>query len=75
MFVMQMFYYRIQFTLDEFGVSLELNNIVVGVTELIANLILTQLLYRIPRKLFLRILILLLMGLYFLLILVENKIM
>jgi hypothetical protein len=30
MFVMQMFYYRTQFTLDRFGISLQLNTIVVG---------------------------------------------
>lgn len=32
MFVMQMFYYRTQFTLDRFGISLQLNTIVVGLT-------------------------------------------
>lgn len=30
MFVIQMFYYRTQFTLDQFGISLELNTVVVG---------------------------------------------
>lgn len=32
MFMMQMFYYRTQFTLDRFGISLEVNTIIVGCT-------------------------------------------
>ena len=32
MFTIQMFYYRTQFTLDRFGVSLTLNTIVVGIS-------------------------------------------
>lgn len=38
MFMMQMFYYRTQFTLDRFGISLEINTIIVGVAETCANI-------------------------------------
>lgn len=31
MFTLQMFYYRTQFTLDRFGISLTLNTIIVGI--------------------------------------------
>lgn len=72
MFVMQMFYYRIQFTLGEFGVSLELNTIVVGVSEIIVNLVFTQLLSRSPRRFLIRIMMIILMGLFLLLILIDN---
>ena len=69
MFVMQIFYYRTQFTLDNFGVSLEINTIVVGCTELLANLIFTKFLKSAKRRLFLQIflvsLMLLLGGLIF----------
>ena len=37
MFMMQMFYYRTQFTLDRFGVSLPINTIIVGGMEGLAN--------------------------------------
>lgn len=68
MFMMQMFYYRTQFTLDNFGVSLEINTIVVGCTEIFANLLFTKILQTIKRRLILRIEIVSLMGLLLLLI-------
>jgi MFS family permease len=73
MFVMQMFYYRTQFTLDRFGVSVQLNTIVVGTTELIANLVFTIFINKLPRKVYLRICLLILALLFGALVVVKNK--
>ena len=74
MFVMQMFYYRTQFTLDRFGVSLQLNTIVVGCTELVANLVFTKIINRYPRNYFLRIFIIILAVLFSGRVFTDNKI-
>lgn len=50
MFTLQMFYYRTQFTLDRFGISLTLNTIVVGVCELITNILCIFIIPRVKRK-------------------------
>jgi len=63
MFMMQMFYYRTQFTLDTFGVSLQINTIVVGCTEIFANILFTKVLQSMKRQVMLRILIISLMSL------------
>jgi len=69
MFMMQMFYYRTQFTLDRFGISLESNTIIVGATEAIANISFFRIIQKCKRRLSLQILILslmcLLLGLIF----------
>lgn len=74
MFVMQMFYYRTQFTLARVGVSLQLNTIVVGCTELVANLVFTKIINRYPRNYFLRIFIIILAVLFSGLVFTDNKI-
>lgn len=68
MFTMQMFYYRTQFTLDTFGISLEVNTIVVGCTEIVANILFTGILQSVRRKLALRLLLISLMTLLLFLI-------
>ena len=75
MFVMQMFYYRTQFTLDQFGVSLSLNTLVVGFAEGIADIAFGFLSTKIKRKTALRIFIVFLMVLFLLLVLIKNKVM
>ena len=50
MFMMQMFYYRTQFTLDRFGVSLEINTIIVGCTYAVANIALAGYIKKCKRK-------------------------
>lgn len=57
MFMMQMFYYRTQFTLDRFGVSLQINTIIVGVTEIIANVSFYKIMKLCRRRSLLQILI------------------
>ena len=74
MFVMQMFYYRTQFTLDQFGMSLSLNTIVVGCTELMADVIFTRFVSKAPRRLLIRILLVFLMGLFGLLVVFSNQV-
>jgi MFS family permease len=68
MFMMQMFYYRTQFTLDTFGVSLQINTIVVGCTEVFANVLFTKFLQSMKRRLSLRVEIVSLMVLLLFLI-------
>ena len=70
---MQMFYYRTQFTLDQFGISLELNTVVVGFMEGFANLVIGCYTVTLPRKLILRVLLTFLLGMFFLLMLVSDK--
>ena len=72
MFMMQMFYYRTQFTLDQFGISLEVNTIIVGVTEGIANITLSGFIRRRKRKRSLMVLMTALMGLLLCLMLIET---
>lgn len=74
MFVMQMFYYRTQFTLDRFGVSLQLNTIIVGVMEIIANVLFTRVINRYSRKVYLRAFLIVLMLLFMLLVIVESRV-
>jgi hypothetical protein len=65
MFMMQMFYYRTQFTLDRFGLSLSLNTIIVGGTEAVANIALSGYIPHCRRKrslLFLLLALMLLLG-------------
>jgi len=50
MFMMQMFYYRTQFTLDKFGISLSINTIIVGATEGLANITFYKIVPRCRRK-------------------------
>lgn len=74
MFVMQMFYYRTQFTLDRFGISLQLNTIIVGAMEIVANVIFTKFINRFSRKLFLRAFLIVLAVLFIGLIIFSNKV-
>ena len=74
MFLMQMFYYRTQFTLDIFGVSLAINTIIVGCTEAIANILLGSILNQCRRKVALRLLIMGLMLLLVGLILMDDPV-
>jgi hypothetical protein len=71
MFMMQMFYYRTQFTLDRFGVSLEINTIIVGIVEAITNISLFRAVKNCRRKFLLQILIAALMALLLPLILIK----
>ena len=73
MFVMQMFYYRTEFTLDQFGISLAVNFIVVGSAETIANFGFGFMSMKINRKSSLRILITFLIVLFILLVLIRDK--
>ena len=50
MFTLQMFYYRTQFTLDRFGISLTLNTIVVGLCELTTNIICIFIIPKVKRR-------------------------
>lgn len=70
-----MFYYRTQFTLDRFGLSLTLNTIVVGSTEILANLVFIRFATGVRRRLALQILILCLMGLLLLLMLIPSDVL
>lgn len=72
MFMMQMFYYRTQFTLDRFGVSLQINTILVGCTEGLANIIFSIFVRKCKRKVSLIILLSLLMVLLMCLILIKS---
>ena len=72
MFMMQMFYYRTQFTLDNFGISLEINTIIVGCTEALANLTLASFIRKCRRKRTLVILLISLMLLLLSLMLVDS---
>ena len=73
MFVMQMFYYRTQFTLDQFGVSLWLNTLIVGIAEAFANLFFGRYFTELKRKTSLRILLTFLVILFIILALIHDK--
>ena len=75
MFVMQMFYYRTEFTLDQFGISLWINFLVVGVAEALANVGFGFMTLKIQRKTSLRILIIFLMILFIALMLIKDKLL
>ena len=72
MFMMQMFYYRTQFTLDRFGISLEINTIIVGGTEGLANLTLSPFIRKSKRKRSLIVLLTSLMVLLLCLMLIKS---
>lgn len=72
MFMMQMFYYRTQFTLDRFGVSLPINTIIVGATEGLANITLSAFIRKCRRKRSLIVLLAALMVLLLCLILIKS---
>lgn len=73
MFTMQMFYYRTQFTLDRYGVSLELNTVIVGACEFFTNILCALSISKLNRKQSLLTIFVLLLGLFVLLNLIESK--
>lgn len=75
MFMMQMFYYRTQFTLDRFGVSLAINTIIVGSTEALANITFYRIVPKCKRKRTLFILLIALIILLMCLILIGNAVL
>jgi len=72
MFMMQVFYYRTQFSLDKFGISLEINTIVVGIAEIFANISFWRSIKKLKRRLCLQILISILSILLLFLIIFQN---
>jgi|JI6StandDraft_1071083.scaffolds.fasta_scaffold02825_19 hypothetical protein len=73
MFTMQMFYYRTQFTLDRYGVSLELNTVIVGCSEFLTNILCAFTISKLKRKESLLTIFFLLLGLFVLLNVLESK--
>lgn len=67
-----MFYYRTQFTLDRFGISLEINTIIVGCTEGLANLTISPFIRKSKRKRALIFFLTALMLLLLLLMLIKS---
>lgn len=73
MFTMQMFYYRTQFTLDRYGISLQLNTIIVGCCEFLADILCAIVIHKLNRKISLLTILLSLLALFVLLNLINDK--
>jgi hypothetical protein len=68
-----MFYYRTQFTLDKYGVSLQLNTIIVGACEFLTCAACAFTINKLNRKRSLLVIFVLLLGLFIALNLLSDR--